>query len=164
MTAIVFFGSIKSNVKRFCSILAYAMIFLFFINVIVIGLLWYVIPLLRNWPSEIKLELHLKANIILCNLIVFPLDNGIEMVPVFFVCITYSVIITKSIFLAFVFDNNFQFLHKWQNAYKSRNQISMSTFFRWCFFAMQAFLTGSSINNSILSESSAFFAAWYARS
>ena len=112
MTAIVFFGSIKSNVKRFCSILAYAMIFLFFINVIVIGLLWYVIPLLRNWPSEIKLELHLKANIILCNLIVFPLDNGIEMVPVFFVCITYSVIITKSIFLAFVFDNNFQFLHK----------------------------------------------------
>ena len=46
--AIAFSRCAKLNVKRFCSFLASAMTFLSFINVIMVGLLWYVIPLSQS--------------------------------------------------------------------------------------------------------------------
>lgn len=88
MTTLVFFRFTKLSIKRFRSLLAFAMTFLFLISIIVIRLLWYMIPFSRNWPSEIKLELHSRANIILCNGIVLPLDNKIKIMPIFFICIT----------------------------------------------------------------------------
>lgn len=112
MTAIAFLGSAKLSVKRFCSLLASTMTFLFFINVIVIRLLWYVIPFSQSWPSEIKLKSHLQAKTTLCNSIVFSPNSGIETVPISFVCITCSAAVTKSIFLPFVFENSFRLLHR----------------------------------------------------
>ena len=106
-TTMAFFGSAKSNLKRFRSFLASAMIFPFFINVIVIGLSWYMIPLLRNWLSKIKLELHLRAKATSCNSIIFPLYSRIKMLPIFSVCITCSTLITKLILLVFMFEKSF---------------------------------------------------------
>lgn len=120
-TAMAFLGSTKSNLKRFCSLLPSAMTFPFFINVIVIGLLWYMIPLLRNWLSEIKLELHPGAKATLCNSIMFLPYSRIKTVPISSICITCLTLITKSILWVFVFENSFWSLHRWCEAHKSRN-------------------------------------------
>lgn len=60
-----------------------------------------------SWPNEIELELHPGANTILCNLIVFPSDNGIKIVPISSVYITCFATVTRSKLLAFVFENSF---------------------------------------------------------
>lgn len=120
-TAMAFLGSAKSNLKRFRSFLASAMTFPFFINVIVIRLSWYMIPLLRNWLSKIKLESHPKAKATSCNSIMFPFYSRIKTVPISSVCITCSTLITKSILWVFVFENSFWSLHRWCEAHKSKN-------------------------------------------
>lgn len=112
ITAMAFFRSAKLSVKRFRFFLASAMTFLFFINIIVIGLLWYMILLSWSWPSEIKLKSHPGAKTTLCNSIVFPFDSGIKTVPISSVCIICLAAVTKSILLAFVFKNSFQLLYK----------------------------------------------------
>lgn len=65
------------------------------------------IPFLWNWLNEIKLKSHPSANIILLNLIKLPPNNKIEMMPIFFICITYSTTIINSILLTFIYKKNF---------------------------------------------------------
>ena len=104
--------SAKSSVNRLCSLLAFAIIFLFLINIIITRLLWYMFLFSQNWPSELKLELHLGANTILYKSIMFLLDNKIEIVSIFSVYITCSAIVTKLMLLAIVFKNSFHLLYK----------------------------------------------------
>ena len=155
------FPGLSQAWKRFCSVLASAMTFPFLINVIVVGLSWYVIPLLRSWPSEIKLESHPGAKATLYNSIMLPPVNRMETVPISSVRITCPAAVTKSMLLAFVFENSFQSLHRWREAHESRNQMSVSIFCNS--LAMQAFPTGSGANSSTLSESSGSFVTWCAR-
>lgn len=160
MIAIAFPGYAKSSVKKFRSFLASAMIFLSFISIIVVRLSWYVIPLSRSWSSKIRLESYPGTKATLCSLIMLPSANEIEMVSISLVRIICPATVTKSMLLAFVFENSFRLLYRCWEAHESKNHVSaMSN--RCNFLAMQAFSTGPGANGFILSELSAFFVAWW---
>lgn len=110
--AIAFPKYAKSSVKRLYSLLVSAIIFLSLINNITNKLLWYIIPLIWSWPSEIKLKLHPGAKKILYSSIVLFFANKIETVSISFIQITCLTAVTKSLLLAFIFENNFLLLQK----------------------------------------------------
>ena len=88
---------------------------------------------------------------ILCSSIILSPTNRIETVPISLVYIIWPIIVTKLIFLAFVFENSLQLLYGCWNVHKFKNYVSAMSNGR-NFLAMQTFLPGLDVNGSTLSE------------
>lgn len=123
ITVITFLSYARSRVNRFWSFFAWVMTFLFLINIIAMELLWYVIPLLRSCPREIRLESDAIARATLCNLILSLLASGNKTVLFSSVQMTCPAAVTKLMLLPLVLLKKLQLLHKWYNAHKSKNQV-----------------------------------------
>lgn len=100
----------RLSVKRLQVFFACAMIFLFYINVIAPEIWWYMISIFYSWPSGIRFESYLLANIILCNLILLLFASEMETVPISSIWITYPTAVTKLILFALRLLNSFQSL------------------------------------------------------
>lgn len=87
LTVITTLSIMRSKKKRQHSCFACTIIVFFFFNVICIGLSWYVMPLLRSWPRDIRFELQSCVKTTLYSLIVFSPDSNIAIVLILFVYI-----------------------------------------------------------------------------
>lgn len=98
-------GCANLRVKRFRSLLVWAMIFSFPISVIAVGLSWNVIPVSRSWPRKIKFKSHLGAKATFYSSILLPFASGIDTVPISSVRMTCSTTVTKLMLLALLLVN-----------------------------------------------------------
>ena len=122
LTFITFPGMTRSKIKRFWLLLTYVIIFIFFINAMLIGLLWNVMPLSLNWPKKIQFELYPLANAMFWRSI-WPDLRSMEIIPTCFICITYLATVTKSIYIDHSSLNNFLLLQRYHKVHKSRYYI-----------------------------------------
>lgn len=107
------------------------MTFPFLINIIAVGLLWYVIPLLQSFLREIRLESHLDVKATLCNLMLPLLISGIKTMLILFIRMTYPIAMTKLMLLALILLKKLWSLHKWRDIYKSKNQVLEPVLLFW---------------------------------
>lgn len=114
-------GMADSRVNRLWFLLVWAMIFPFLINVIVLGLLWYMITLSQRCPNNITFESQFSSKATLQSLIVVPTKSGTDMISISFVQMTWLVAVTKSMLLAWVLLKSCWSLHKCCDAHKSKN-------------------------------------------
>lgn len=157
ITAMAFPGAARSSTKRFRSLLACATTLPSFINVIMLRLLWYIIPLSHSWPNEMRFKSHWGANATLWSSIVVPPASGIATVPILLVLMICPAAVIKSMLFAWVFLNKLRLLHKCRDAQESRNQVLAIDFCKDSSLAMHAFPTGPGVNG--LGSDSSFSAA-----
>lgn len=123
------------------------MIFPFFISIITFGFLWYVISLSLSWLIKIRFKLQSRVKATLCNSI-FPVESGKETIPTSSIWMIWPAAVRKSILLTFILINSLQLLHKWLDAYESKNQILvLLIYWSFCFFIINAFEIVSNVNS-----------------
>ena len=152
IVTIALLGYASLRVKKFWSFLAWAMIFPFFISVIAVGSLWNVILISRNWPKNIKLISHSSTKATFCSLILQPSANGIDMVPISSIRMTYLAAVMKSMLLALLLVNRLGLLQRWQDTQESKNQLLLDLIFWNCwscwYLIIKAVLTRLRANSS----------------
>ncbi len=116
----------RSSVKKFRVVFAWAITLLCCIRVIAIGLSWYMIPVSRSWPSEIRFKSHPGASATFFNSMLFPSANGINTLPISSVRMTCLAAVTKSMLLALRLLNRLRSLQRWRDAHESRNQVLLA--------------------------------------
>lgn len=148
ITAMTFSGVVRSSMKIFYSLLACAMALPSFINVTTSDWLWYVIPLSRSCPSEMRFESHWGANATLWSLIVVLPASEIVTVLILLVLMIYPVAVTKSMLFAWVFLNKLQLSHRCRDAQESKNQVLAVDFCKHSSLAIHAFFTDPDVKGS----------------
>lgn len=98
------------------------------INVIAVGLSWYVIPLSRSWPNDIRFESQSGARATLWSSIDVPPFKGIETVPISSLQMSCPAAAIKSMLLARVLLKRRRSLHRCRDAHESRNQVALMGF------------------------------------
>lgn len=107
IVAMALSGCASSRVKRFRSFLAWAMTFPFLINVIAVRSSRNLISVSWSWPKEIRFESYSGAKATFCKLILLLFVNGIDIIPISSVRMTYPIAVIKSMLLVLRLLNSF---------------------------------------------------------
>lgn len=119
------------------------------------------IPFSWSCSSKIMFKSQFGPRATLWNLIVTPLDKGINIMSTSSVQMTWPTAMTKSIFLTRMLLKSWRLLHRCQDVYESRYKEVLFTFCSCCSLTMNT-VSMDLDSKGLWSELSWFFVIWWA--